>query len=90
MASTGNAVDFGDLIQVTNSNGGRVQSPTRGVIWWFCTFHQLIILNIITISTLGNAADFGDLIGTKNINSGGQMQFVVYYGWCCNPSGPNC
>ena len=55
IASTGNAVDYGDLSGTTNSTGG-VASPPRGIF-----FRPNTNLDFVTIATLGDAHDFGDL-----------------------------
>ena len=62
LANTANFVDFGDLIQETNSNG-TVNSPTRGItLGGSAPGGRINNCEFITISTLGDAADFGDLI----------------------------
>ena len=76
LASTSNFVDFGDLIQVTNSNG-TVNSPTRGVtLGGSAPGGRINNIEYITISTLGNAADFGDLIGTRTPNTGASSNAI--------------
>ena len=41
IASTGNAVDFGDFDCGGFSYGGGCASPTRGIIWWWiCSVHK--------------------------------------------------
>jgi|TARA_A100001515_G_scaffold107955_1_gene88788 hypothetical protein len=66
IAQTGNAIDFGDLTH-TMSDGGRAQSPTRGIIaGGRYNPTKINIINFITMSTLGNAADFGDLTQARN------------------------
>ena len=76
LASTANFVDFGDLIQQTNSNG-TVNSPTRGVtLGGSAPGGRINNCEFITISTLGNAADFGDLIGTRTPNSGASSNAI--------------
>ena len=70
IASTGDAVDFGDLYQgAANQTGGGWASSTRGVHLCGSTGTTPIItptnnIQYITISTLGNAADFGDATST--------------------------
>ena len=65
MASTGNFIDFGDLIQSTNSNG-TVNSPTRGVtLGGSSSPSRINNIEYITISTAGNTTDFGDLSTTR-------------------------
>jgi len=70
IASTGDAVDFGDLYQgAGNMTGGGWASSTRGV--HLCgvtgttpTTSSTNNIQYVTISTLGNAADFGDATST--------------------------
>ena len=54
--SSGNAVDFGDVI-TASSSVKKMSSPTRGV---FCLDVSTSVIEYITIPTLGNASDFGD------------------------------
>jgi len=76
MASTANFVDFGDLIQSTNSNG-TVNSPTRGVtLGGSSSPSRINNIEYITISTTGNASDFGDLLGTRTPNSGASSNAI--------------
>ena len=68
IAQTGNAVDFGDLI-LGQSDGGRAQSPTRGIIAGGRTSPDSTKVNVIefiTMASTGNGADFGDLIQGRN------------------------
>ena len=66
IASTGDAVDFGDLYSgAGNQTGGGWASSTRGVHLCGVTgttpnHSNTNIIQYITISTLGNSADFGD------------------------------
>ncbi|MHA2404666.1 MAG: hypothetical protein ACXADH_16825, partial [Candidatus Kariarchaeaceae archaeon] len=69
ISSTGNAVDFGDLLN-TPGHAGTVGSTTRGV---FAGQSQPAVANTIqfvTISTTGNAVDFGDMTDTKWASGG--------------------
>ena len=76
LVNTANFVDFGDLIQETNSNG-TVNSPTRGVtLGGSAPGGRINNCEFITISTTGNAADFGDLIGTRTPNSGASSNAI--------------
>ena len=76
LASTADFVDFGDLIQSTNSNG-TVNSPTRGVtLGGSSSPSRINNIEYITISTTGNATDFGDLIGTRTPNSGASSNAI--------------
>ena len=61
LASTGDAVDFGDIVGSNNhALGAGFGSPTRGVIAGGSPASTDI--QFITISTLGNTTDFGDLV----------------------------
>ena len=55
LASTGNALDFGDTISSGTENCG-CASATRGVYFTISTN----IFEYVTISSTGNAQDFGD------------------------------
>ena len=58
IASTGNAVDFGDSTQSAFERTGAASS-TRGL--WGGGNGPLNVIDYVTISTTGNATDFGDL-----------------------------
>ena len=60
IASTGNAVDFGDTT-VARSYIAGFSSPTRGVFGGGHTPTKQNVVDYVTLSTLGNAFDFGDL-----------------------------
>ena len=55
MASSGNGVDFGDLIEAGSSSA--FGSPTRAIA---VAGSSTNTMSYVTISTLGNSADFGD------------------------------
>ena len=67
IATTGNGLDFGDL-SVIHSDGGRAESPTRGIIAGGRTSPSpyTAVIEFITTSTLGNGSDFGDLSAARN------------------------
>ena len=71
IASTGNAVDFGNLIEATEHAAG-ASSPTRGLVGGGNpgTANRI---QFITISTTGNASDFGDLQSLGDVMMGGGM-----------------
>ena len=74
IATTGNAVDFGDLT-VTRYNGGGLSNGTRGYFAGGVTYPGATrqnIIDFVTISTTGNAVDSGDL-AVANVNSVGTM-----------------
>ena len=79
MASSGNGVDFGDLVETGASSA--FGSPTRAIVRGSATN----TLSFVTISTLGNSADFGDstYAGThtawgsnaiRGVSLGGELQ----------------
>ena len=61
IASLGNAVDFGDLINKPNAGAG-FSSKTRGFVAGGNTpdGNGVNVIQFVTIATLGNATDFGD------------------------------
>jgi len=63
MASEGDSVDFGDLIEAASNNaGGSASSSTRGII--FHGYDNSAVTNVIsyiTIATTGSNTNFGDL-----------------------------
>ena len=62
IASTGNALDFGNLPYSADAQiEGVCGSSTRGIAAGGNTGSKISNISFITISTLGNAADFGDL-----------------------------
>ena len=62
MASTGNATDFGDMIESNSYYGGGTSSPGRGVVGGGNITGSLTNrIAYITIASTGNAQDFGDL-----------------------------
>jgi len=79
--STGNAVDFGNLLEVKR-NCGSFQSSTRGVIAGGRDDGgtSLKVIEYVTISTLGNSADFGDLStagGQSNMGGSNSVRGIV-------------
>ena len=68
IASAGNPIDFGNLLDQSDS-GGTVSSSTRAVICGAIHRTPLSGVNVmeyIEIQTLGNALDFGDIVTTGN------------------------
>ena len=61
IASLGNSVDFGDLINKPNGGAG-FSSKTRGFVAGGNTpdGYGINVIQFVTIATLGNATDFGD------------------------------
>jgi hypothetical protein len=60
IASTGNATDFGDLLNPVTQTSGTSNS-TRGVIGLGSIGSPSNIIEYITIASTGNSTDFGDL-----------------------------
>ena len=63
--TTGNASDFGDLLNPRSYNGGNCQSTTRGITaGGFSPSAPTRVNSIeyITMASQGNSADFGDLV----------------------------
>jgi hypothetical protein len=82
IASTGNALDFGDIL-ATRAGLAGVSNSTRGV-WGGAfespgTFYNTI--QYITIASTGNSTDFGDtLVATRFMGSGGNSTRGVFGG----------
>jgi len=72
ISSTGNAIDFGDLIAATQSSSA-LSNSTRGVFGGGITSPLSPVTNVIqyiTISSTGDAVDFGDLsVGKSNLSA---------------------
>jgi len=60
IATTGNAIDFGDLT-LARSGGDGCSSSTRGIFGGGTSTASSNTIDYITIATTGNAIDFGDL-----------------------------
>ena len=72
IATTGNAIDFGDLIVGAMAKSvGNCSDQTRGVFTGGKTAAPTYIntIEIVTIATTGNASDFGDLKRTRAYGS---------------------
>ena len=68
IASTGNALDFGDLSIGTTAYNGACSSSTRaviGAVGWNGNGNPSNIIEYVTIASTGNAADFGDLLAAN-------------------------
>jgi len=71
IASTGSAVDFGDLTKKKSSSSS-FNSQTRGLIaggWSVPSNARINEIEYIQTATLGNGADFGDLSTTSGFNN---------------------
>ena len=70
IASTGDSIDFGDML-TKHRSGHSASSSTRGVFGGgFDGSDRSNVIEHLTISTLGNSKDFGDLI-QKGMNGSG-------------------
>ena len=71
IASTGNAIDFGDLTVIRQALTG-MSSPTRSLFVGGAITPNPIynIIDFVEIATTGNATDFGDISGEDNSNEG--------------------
>jgi len=74
IASTGDASNFGDLIEGNRSLGSGIASPTRGIWHGGNTSdpsgNEVRTIQFVTIPTLGDAVNFGELITARNSHSG--------------------
>jgi hypothetical protein len=70
IATTGNAIDFGDITQIRRRAAG-FSDRTRGICAGGATPTAVNTIDYVTISSTGNAADFGDLIGTGSCDNTG-------------------
>jgi len=66
IASTGNAVDFGDANNALEQ-GTAISSSTRGIIAGGIAPGTINVIDYVTIATTGNAQDFGDLSEAKRL-----------------------
>ena len=67
-ATTGNALDFGNLTQVKEKTDGVVGDATRAVVGGGYGASSSVVneMDYITIQTTGNAQDFGDLTQARD------------------------
>lgn len=68
IASTGNALDFGDALFAAQGLGG-CASTTRGVFTGGFDGSYLNVIQYITIASIGNALDFGDLTSNSGFGT---------------------
>ena len=84
IASTGNAVDFGNLLTAAYAHGklaGICASPTRGIIsgGQYSGTPAANTIQFVTFSTTGNAVDFGDMIQVhRDHGSGGNSTRGIF------------
>lgn len=68
IATTGNAIDFGDMTLARRGHGG-CSSSTRGLnAGGFTGSTNTNSIDYVTIASTGNATDFGDLISMSGLN----------------------
>ena len=66
--STGNAIDFGDLLSINNGEGGACSSSTRALFGGGQS--NIVDITFITIANTSNVTDFGDLItGRRSLSA---------------------
>ena len=75
MASTGNAIDFGDMTFSNNRDGASGSSKTRGIVGaggdpYVSPYPKTANIDFVEIATTGNATDFGDLTVARNHMAG--------------------
>jgi len=70
IASTGNAIDFGDLFGTLRAGIAATSSPIRGVWAGGYTPGVINTIDFVIISTTGNASDFGDLTQSRAAPAG--------------------
>ena len=90
IATTGNALDFGDLT-VARGRMGSVCSSVRGVIGGGeGSPADSNVIDYITIASTGNAIDFGDMITASEGNNGGCSNSLRgVFGGHDRPAAPN-
>ena len=81
IASTGNAVDFGNLVGGRESPGG-AGSSVRGI---FAGGSASDVIGYITISSTGDAQDFGDLLAGATTITGCSNSTRCVFGGIRNP-----
>ena len=86
IASTGNAVDFGNLDSSIGGGPGGGASPTRGVFsggYSPASPTCLNTLQYVTIATLGNTNDFGDMTALRahNAQASSSTRSIVAMGY---------
>ena len=91
IASTGDAVDFGDATDTVEGQLPTVNSPTRIVYGQYGTDPGApMTIDYVTTSTLGNAADFGDVTGdTRSSGGGGGNAIRGLFGGGAAPNQPS-
>ena len=90
IASTGNAISFGDATANSEHKKGSTASSTRGLFAGGNAPGQVNTIDFITISSTGNASDFGDLttVGNTMASCGNQTRGLFCNGHRSNSGSP--
>jgi len=91
--TTGNSIDFGDLMD-DNFAGGGVSNGTRGIVAGgnggsYGTAPAMSLIQHVTISSLGNAVRFGDLTFARNCLAAGCSSTRGIFAGGYNPTNGN-
>ena len=70
LASVGQAIDFGNLINSTHFTTATASNSIRGVWGGNSTPTTLNLIEYVTIASTGNATDFGDLTTLRYAGAG--------------------
>ncbi len=73
IATTGNAIDFGDTIAAVNGGSGNISSSTRGLVYGGYEGSpgaNVNYIEYITMSSQGGSTNFGDLPEASNSHGG--------------------
>ena len=90
ISTTGNAINFGDLVGTDHRQGGSLASRTRGVHgggWPGST--AINTIDFVTIASTGDATDFGDRTIASRAGSGGGNDIRGLFVGGLTPSGTN-
>lgn len=88
ISTLGNAIDFGDLVNV-RSYSGACSSSTRGIWGGGNNPSNTNIIDYITIASTGNAIDFGDLTQARSGCSGTSSAIRGVFGGGQTPTDVN-
>jgi hypothetical protein len=83
IASTGNAIDFGDLLTGTYNMSG-ASSGTKTLFFGGNTGARVNTIQFITTGSTGNATDFGDLTADsmdRTASAGNDTRIIVFGGF---------
>ena len=88
IASEGNSIDFGDLLQARGGSA-TFSSSTRGIVAGGGTGSAVNTIDYITIATIGNALDFGDgAVVRENTDGCSSPTRGIFGGGAPSPSVP--